>query len=196
MNLKTFIFTGRSGCGKGTQVDLLKEYIAKNDTSNKPVFHLETGAQFRNFIKGDGYSSKLANEISKSGARQPDFLAIWAWSHILVEKLKGGEHLIIDGTPRSLEEAKVLNTAMKFYGRIKPYVVYLNVSRDWSEKKLLSRGRADDGMDGIKKRLDWYERDVQPAIDFYKKDPNIIFLDINGEQSIEKVHDDIIAAIS
>jgi adenylate kinase len=196
MNPKTFIFTGRSGCGKGTQVELLKEYIAKNDVSKTPIFYLETGARFRDFIKGDSYSSKLSNEMYKNGVRQPDFLAVWMWSHIFINDLKGGEHIFIDGTPRSLAEAKVLNTAMKFYGRGKPYVVYLNVSRDWSEKKLLGRGRLDDDREDIKKRLDWYDKDVQPAVDFYKNDTDVIFLDINGEQPIEKVHEDIVAAIS
>ena len=196
MTPKTFIFIGRSGCGKGTQVKLLQEYLAKNDSSKKPVFYLETGAQFRDFIKGQSLTSKLSNEIYKTGARQPDFLAIWIWSHLLVENLTGDEHLIIDGTPRSLDEAKVLHTAIRFYKRAKPYVIYLDVSREWSEQKLLGRGRFDDDKAEVKKRLDWYEADVAPAVEYFRKDPEVIFLDIKGGRTIQEVHQDIISAIA
>ncbi len=140
-------------------------------------------------------SAKLSKEVYMSADRQPDFLAVWVWSHLLVEELKGGEHLIMDGTPRALDEAKVLKTAMDFYKREKVYIVHLEVSRDWSEKHLLSRGRFDDDAREIKVRLDWYDRDVMPAVEWFRADSRFKFIDINGEQSIEKVHQDLTAAI-
>ena len=140
-NPKTFILMGRSGCGKGTQAKIIENLLKANDPHGV-VFHLETGARFRDFVKGDSYSSKLAKVISETGSRQPDFLAVWNWAHIMVEELKGGEHIIIDGTPRSYEEALVLDTAMNFYGRERPYVIYLDVSREWSKRNLSpQRGR-------------------------------------------------------
>jgi adenylate kinase len=128
-----------------------------------------------------------------SGQRQPDFLAVWMWSHHFIEDLRGDEHLIIDGTPRSLDEAKILNNAMSFYKRVQPKVIHIAVSRAWSEKHLLARGRADDIKADIKTRLDWYERDVVPALEYYRTNPNYQFVEVNGEQSIEDVQKEILA---
>ena len=121
MELQTFIFIGRSGCGKGTQVTLLQEYIRKQDQM-RYVFYIETGERFRQFIKEHSLSSRLAAGIYKTGDRQPDFIAVWMWSHLLVERMTGEEHVIFDGTPRSLQEAQIVDTAITFYNRQRPHV--------------------------------------------------------------------------
>lgn len=192
---KTFIIMGRSGCGKGTQAKILENFL-KNQDPHRPIFHLETGARFREFIKGDTYSSKLAAQVAETGGRQPDFLAIWNWAHLMLEELKGDEHMIIDGTPRSYEEALVLDTAMTFYGRIQPIVIYLDVSREWSRAHILSRaqkeGRNDDqGSSKIEKRLDWFETEVMRGIKYFEQSNGYHFIHVNGEQAIEKVAEDI-----
>lgn len=194
MNPQTFIFIGRSGCGKGTQAELLQKYVKEKDPAGE-IFYLETGANFREFIKGSSYSSQLADRVYQTGDRQPDFLAIWMWSHVMVDSFRGTEHLFVDGTPRSLAEAMALTTAMNFYER-KPVVVYLNVSRTWSEQRLLARHRADDvSADMVKKRLDWFEHDVMPAIEYFNVNDLYRLLEVNGEQSIEQVHADIVAKL-
>jgi len=43
-------------------------------------------------------------------------------------------------------------------------------------------------------RLSWYETDVKASIDYYRTNPNCKFITINGEQSIDKVHEDIVKA--
>ena len=48
MNLQTVIFIGRSGCGKGTQIEQFKNFLKNND--EREVFHLEAGDRFRNLI--------------------------------------------------------------------------------------------------------------------------------------------------
>ncbi len=195
MSPQTFIFIGRSGCGKGTQADLLQKYLKTQDP-DREVFYLETGNRFRDFIKGEGLSSKLSLEISHHGARQPDFLAVWMWSHLFIENLKGNEHVIIDGTPRSINEARVLDSAVKFYNRQPAQVIYLNVSRAWAEKRLAGRGRTDDrSLEEVKKRLDWFETDVLPAVNHLREHPEYQFLDINGEQPLEEVHQSIMKEI-
>jgi len=195
MDLKTFIFIGRSGCGKGTQAKLLIEYLEKENTADK-TFYLQTGQRFRDFVTKDGLANKMANEIMEEGGRQPDFLAVWIWSNSFLENVKNKEHLIIDGTPRSLNEARVLDTAIKFYKREKPTIIYMDVSRGWSEERLLARGRADDlEIEDIRERLDWFEDDVVPAVDFYRDNSDYNFININGEQSIKEVHDEIMEKI-
>ncbi len=186
---------GGSGCGKGTQAKILERLLQANEP-NRPIFHLETGTLFRKFIKEDSYSSKLSKEINEVGGRQPDFLAVWNWSHHMIEELTGIEHILIDGTPRSYEEARVLDSAMTFYRRERPYVIYIDVSREWSKKRILERakdqGRTDDQTEAdVTRRLDWFKSDVMPAIKFFEQTKGYRFIHIDGEQSIEKVAEDI-----
>ena len=172
----------------------MKKLIADKDPSGE-IFYLETGARFRDFISGEKYSNRLADKIYKSGERQPDFLAVWMWAHFLVDSFKGTEHAFFDGITRSLPEALTFTTAMDFYGR-KPIVIYIDVSRKWSEERLLARGRADDkSLEEIKRRLDWFDKDSYPAVEYFGSNPTYTLLTINGEQTIEDVHKEILSKL-
>ncbi len=103
---QTFVFIGRSGCGKGTQAKLLMEHL-KQVEPERAVYYLETGAKFREFLDKGYPSSELARRRMDAGERQPDFLAVYMWSHLFVENMKGDEPLVLDGTPRSILEAQV-----------------------------------------------------------------------------------------
>ncbi|MEK7582152.1 MAG: nucleoside monophosphate kinase [Patescibacteria group bacterium] len=187
MNQQTIIFIGRSGCGKGTQARLLENYLKEN------VLYLETGTKFRDFIKGESFSSKLSRKIYDNASLQPSFLAIYFWAKFLIENFKGNENLIIDGTPRYKEEAEALTVAMKFYGRT-PTVLYINVSKKFSETHLRTRGRIDDlKEEDIQKRLKWFETSVTPTIKYLKNEKTYRFFEINGEQSIGEVHKEILS---
>ena len=194
-DLTAYILIGRSGCGKGTQakalIDDLTQTNNKINSKEENILYTETGQYFRDFIISDGYSSRLSKDLMTKSKPQPAFMAIWIWARVLVDKLKENDHVIFDGTPRSLIEAKALDTALDFYNFKKRVVIYLDVSRQWSEKKLLLRGRSDDHAEDIKARLDWFDRDVSPVLAFYKNATNYHYLTINGEQSIESVHLDI-----
>lgn len=195
MKLHTIIFIGRSGCGKGTQADIFKNRIHKQDEEHCPILYVETGERFRQFIRDRQYSSELSKAIYEKDERQPNFLACWMWATVLIDELSEKMHLIFDGAPRARAEAELLTTAMRFYSRERPTVIHINVSRKWSEERLLARGRSDDlNLAKIDKRLDWYDRDVIPAVNYFKSDPFYRFVEVNGEQSIEKVHSDIVAA--
>jgi len=192
--LQTYIFIGRSGCGKGTQAKLLIEKLQSAGviSEQNPFFHIETGAGFRELVSGTGYTSRLSKEVMDRSDRQPDFLAVWIWGDFLVKNLKGNEHLIFDGCPRSLYEATMLIEALQFYGRSDINVIYMDVSNDWSIARLKARGRFDDQKAGdIEKRLAWFEKDVLPAIDFFAKNEHCHFYQVNGEQTVELVHQEI-----
>ncbi|MEK7157883.1 MAG: hypothetical protein AAB688_02270, partial [Patescibacteria group bacterium] len=90
---QNFTFIGRSGCGKGTQARLLGEHLSKVD-SQREVFFLETGAEFRKFIQGEGYTQRLSKKIYDDGGSQPEFLSVYMWSRVLAESFKENEHLI------------------------------------------------------------------------------------------------------
>jgi adenylate kinase len=194
MDLLTVIFLGRSGCGKGTQIEKLIELIKSKD--KRSIFHLEAGARFRSFIKEGSYASGLAQKINDVGGLQPEFLAVWAWGGEIVRHLRPNQHLLIDGTPRRLNEAKVLGSALNFFERGKVAVVYLNVSREWSINRMTSRGRADDkDVNSLDEKMRWFEKDVSPIVDYYRDSNEVNFYDINGEQSVEKVHTDIVRSL-
>ena len=177
----TFIFIGRSGCGKGTQAELLMEHIKNFEENPQEVLYVETGRKFRDFIEGTSFSSRQARKVMERSDRQPDFLAVRMWSEVLTDNLSGSEHIIFDGTPRSMPEAEMLDTAMKFYNRGLVRVVHIDVSRTWSEARLKSRGRKDDkSLSDIKKRLDWFDDDVEPAIRYYEENKDYKYIKVNG----------------
>ncbi len=195
MPLHTVIFIGRSGCGKGTQADLFKNRLHKHEEGKRSIVYIETGDHFRKFIRGKSFSSELSKTAYENDERQPNFLACWMWANMIIEELGPDMHLIFDGAPRARPEAELLTTALKFYQRERPVVIHINVSRRWSEERLLARGRSDDrSLAKIDKRLDWFDKDVLPALDYFAKDPYYRYLEVNGEQGIEAVHRDIIAA--
>ena len=93
-------------------------------------------------------------------------------------------------------EAKILESVFDFYNIKKVNIIYLNVSRDWATNRMKARGRADDLEDhDIKKRLDWFDNELIPVIDYYRSHKNHNFIEINGEQEIDKVHEDIISTL-
>src|SRR3972149_5655008 len=179
MNSPTYIFIGRSGCGKGTQALLLKKYLG---TKGQEVFYLESGAKFRDFVSQSGYTAQLSNTIMKKGELQPAFLAIHIWSHLMIEQMDEKKHLMIDGTPRKLAEAKILDEAFKFYGRKEMKIIYVNVSDAWSIARLEGSKRADDkSLEEVQKRLAWFNSEVMREVEYYKNNSDYDFFDINGE---------------
>jgi len=193
MDKKTVLFFGKSGSGKGTQAKLLRDHLEKN--TDRKVLYIETGDKLREFVKEDNYSSKLTKEIIGSGELMPEFLPIWLWSDHLVKNFTGEEHMILDGLSRRADEAPVLESALKFYKIKNPTVIYLNVSRKRAFELLKGRGRKDDTDEYINNRLDWFDENVVPAMDYFKNDGYATFVDINGEQSIEEVHTDVLKAL-
>lgn len=191
MKPEVFIFIGKSGSGKGTQVDLLTEFLKKNDPK-RDIVYLQTGKVFRDFIQGKTYTQTLSNKIYEAGGLQPEFLAINMWSNYFVEHMKPDAHVIIDGTPRKPTEAKTLDSAIQFYNWSRPHVFHIEVSHDSATTRLIKRGRFDDSPQGIKSRLDWFESDVAKALEFYHDNAGYYYHQINGEPSPEEVHRDIL----
>jgi len=191
---KVFIFIGRSGCGKGTQADMLIKTLKKKDPSRETLY-IQTGQEFRKFIKGQSFTEKRSAEYYKTDKLQPEFLAIKMWVDFLVDNYNGDEHIIFDGTPRKLHEAKVLDSVFGFYGFDKPYVINIDISAKEAERRLLLRKRLDDAEEDVLKRLSWYETDVAPTIDYYRDNPDFHFLKINGDRTPEEVHADIVRSI-
>ncbi len=192
---EAYIFMGRSGCGKGTQVELFKKAI--EEKTGAQTLHVETGAFFRQFIKGETFTQKLTAQIVNSGGLMPESLAMNMWVNFLNDNYTGKENLLFDGAPRKIREAEALHDTLKFYGLHGYKVIYIHVSSEWSKEKLLARGRIDDTESGVAKRIAWFDKDVMPSIEFFRANRDgCTFVEINGEQTVEKVHEEIMAKIA
>ncbi|MCB9809084.1 nucleoside monophosphate kinase [Candidatus Nomurabacteria bacterium] len=185
----TYIFFGRSGSGKGTQAELLMEYL---QNQSRDVLYIETGREFRSFINEANYTSQRTKEALNRGELLPVWLPVWLWAEKLVRNFNGTQDLVLDGLARRMTEAPVVDSALKFYGRNNCKVVHINVSREEAKQRLMSRGRPDDTeQEKIQRRLDWYDRDVLDVMDYFADKKGYEFIDINGEQSVEDVFSEI-----
>lgn len=193
MNQKTVIFIGRSGCGKGTQSDLLIDYFKKQNTE---TLYLSTGNEFRKLIaEGDNFTSKKVNDIYEKGARHPDFLCVTILGNFFKNIFDPNKNMIMDGGLRSLNEALTVTDIFDFYEIDNVFVFNLDVSHQWSIDKMKNRKREDDNSDIFEAKKKWFEDEVVPAINYLENNPRFKFYKINGEQDIEKVHSDIITCL-
>ena len=191
MNQKVFILIGRSGCGKGTQGALLSKYLKEIDP-NRETLYVQSGAEFREFIKGNSATQKISNELYKADKLQPEFLSVYMWINILIRNYSENEHIIFDGAPRRRHEAGVLDSIFDFYNLKHPFVINIDVSEKWAIERLTARHRMDDKSEDIEKRLAWYNTDVIHTIEYYKDNSRYNFLSINGERPIDEIHKDIV----
>ena len=183
---RTIIFIGSQGSGKGTQARLLKEYFEIKSPA-VPAFLFGTGAGFREFAGKDGVTNKLVSERLAPGEILPVFLPIWLWTKMCIENLKGNEHIIFDGSPRTELEAEVLESAFVFYGRRAVDVVVLNIPKATALERVLSRGRADDTESAISARLNWFEENIRPVLGFFEENPRYNLISIDGTQTPDAV---------
>lgn len=192
----TVVFFGRSGSGKGTQAQLLLEYLKKNDPERKSIY-VETGDRFRKFIhESDTYTASRVKEVMGAGGLMPAFVPVWTWTGLLIDEVKGNEHLVFDGVSRRPDEAPILDSALQFYNREKPTIIFLDVPVEEVTERLIKRGRHDDKEEKIAERLRWFETDVMKAVNYFENNSLYTFINIDGDQTIENVHKDILKALS
>ena len=193
MQTETFVFFGIVGSGKGTQVKLLMDLLKKKD--GKECVYAYPGDEFRKLISSGSYSGSIVKASLERGELQPDFLTNSIFANILLNSLTNEKHLFADGYPRTVEQAKTLEEMMKFYTRKNVKIIYIEVGKEEALKRNLKRGRADDTEEGIAKRFNEYINKVVPSMNYFKDNKDYEIFTINGEQSIEGVHKDIIKAL-
>ena len=183
-----FILFGRSGSGKGTQAELIAQKFPN-------TLRLSSGDMMRDLAGQNSDAGKRIKETIESGGLPFAKMASTLWMHKIAYELKEDEGLICDGFPRRIEEAADLYEFLKWLKRIDNTKVFLiNISREEGLKRLVGRGRVDDHEKAINERLDWFDEFVVPAIIFFKEKG--LLIEINGEQSIEKIHEDIMDKLS
>lgn len=195
MDTKTVIFIGPQGSGKGTQIDKLDAVLNEVDPTTD-VVDIQTGRRFRALAaKQEGYTEKHVAQTLDSGVLQPLFLSVNLWGDAMREHVDSECHLLVDGFPRTVDEAKVLESALSFYERSPVDIINLDTPEEVVRERMESRGRADDTTESIEARLKWYREEVLPVIAYYRKRDDTTVHDIDGTLSIDEVHAAILTAL-
>jgi adenylate kinase len=191
----TFVFFGIVGSGKGTQVSLLDKYL-KDSNLVSDVLFTSTGNEYRKLVESGNFTGQIIKSSMDKGYLQPNFLTISLFTNILLTNIKEDTCLIADGFPRTIEQSQAFEQAMEFYDRSDVHVIYIEVGKEEATKRMKIRSRSDDTPEGIAKRFDEYINNVIPAMNYFKDKSGYTLHTINGEQSIEDVHKDIIKSLN
>ena len=177
MNIVIF---GPPGAGKGTQSkylvnklnafqistgDLLRDEINKNSEIGKSIINDMNDGKF--------VSDNVVNKIIKN----------------LISDPQKKNRLIFDGYPRSLSQAKNLNSLLEASNQKIDLILFLNVDKETIIKRLEKRkiieNRSDDDSETILKRYDTYMKTTKPVLNFYSSNPN--FREIDGSLEIDEI---------
>ena len=181
------ILFGRSGSGKGTQAELLAKHF--NNT-----FYVSTGDLMRDLALHNTDAGERIKKILDKGGLPFDQMATMLWMREISYKLEKDQNLVCDGFPRRFNEARDLYDFLVWLERIdNTKAMVINISGEEAMKRLLKRDRDDDDESAINERLNWYKERVVSAINFFKEKG--ILVEINGEQTVEKVFEEILNKI-
>mgnify|MGYP001301736321 FL=1 len=174
------ILIGPPGAGKGTQA----KYIEKKIDG----FQVSTGDMLRDEIKKDSdIGKKIIKDMNDGKFVSDEIVNELIKKVIFDEKYKN--KLIFDGYPRSLEQAKNLETILESSNQKIDYIFFLNVEKEVIIKRVEKRKtlekRSDDDSNIILKRYDTYMDMTRPVLDFYSKNSN--FYEIDGALKIEQI---------
>jgi len=212
------ILLGKSGAGKGTQLNLLRERLSLD--------FIGTGDLLRKRKKIEDFTGKKIAEVIDNGGIIATPVVFKLWMDLFEDiKNRGNINgLIIDGSPRKIKEAWLMDEALDWFEwdkRVK--IILIDVSEEEAIARITRRKtcpqcghimmfskdapdvddcpkcgsklmkRPEDTVEGTKKRLKWFEDEVGQTINHYDSMGKLIR--INGEQSVEDVYNDIIKAI-
>ena len=195
MKPETIVFIGPQGSGKGTQITRLMN-VLKERNPERRVADIQTGRRFRALAaKQEGYTEEHVNETLNTGILQPLFLSVVLWGDAFREKVDSDCHLLIDGFPRTVHEADVLESAFAFYKRSPVTVIHLDTPESVVRERMVGRAREDDTPESIEARLTWYREETLPVVAYYHTRKETHVFDIDGTKSIEEVHQAICSHI-
>ena len=187
------MFFGSQGAGKGTQVQMLIDYLQSKH--ERGVIHLDMGKEFRALRDSGTLFGKRTGEVIDRGNRMPDFMAIYVQTKKVAENFTGEEHIIGDGLARGPEQTTGYDDMMQFIGRDKDFqIINLVINDETAVKRLLARGRNDDTEEGIRNRLNWYKSDVVPQLEMLRSRGRTIHT-IDGEPDVETIQQSIRKAL-
>ena len=183
-SLEVLIFLGPPGSGKGTQAELLTEKLN--------LSHISIGDLLRENITNNTELGKLASSYVKSGELVPDDLIIDLMDSYITNVKNKSEisGIILDGFPRTINQAIALENKIKQLDVSIKTVLNLDISDQKILNRLAGRGRADDKPELINNRLKVYRNQTEPLLKFYSD--RSLLDSINGDQAEEDVSKAII----
>ncbi len=178
--MKYIVLFGPPGSGKGTQSENIIEKYGYG--------HISTGDVLRAEMSNETELGKTAKDFIEKGQLVPDSLIIDMLAKTL-DGIKDAKGIIFDGFPRTTGQAAALKEMLQTRGG--DVNVMLNLMVD--EKELIARllkrgetsGRSDDNLETIQKRIDTYNSQTAPVIDFYEGEGKLA--NIEGVGGIEDI---------
>jgi adenylate kinase len=175
------IIFGPPGSGKGTQAALLKDSLGMD--------HLSTGEILRAEAALGSRVGRTTARIMATGELVPDDLITQIVQRRLGEAYSPAG-VLLDGFPRTIEQAKALDTMLADTGRQVDFVIALEVPEKVLVERLLKRaakeGRADDTRSAIAERMHEYRTLTAAVLDHYRRRV-VPVLDIAGVGKIGTV---------
>lgn len=208
------VLLGPPGAGKGTQAERITREIG--------VAHLATGDMFREEVAQGTELGKEAKTYMDRGDLVPDSVTIgMLLGRLFTPGLERG--VMLDGFPRTLEQAKALDAALAEQGASIDKVLYINVSDDEVLSRLSGRwlcrgcsavyheknsppkqaGRCDRCGSDLYQRDDDTRETAQRRLERQKPPEALLahyreqgkLAEVNGERSVDAVGDDLVAAL-
>ena len=174
------ILFGPPGAGKGTQA----KYLVKKING----FQVSTGEMLRNEIKEDTNIGKLIINDMNDGKFVSDEIVNKLIASIVFNP-QNKNKLIFDGYPRTLSQAKNLDSLLNESNQSVNFIFFLNVNKETIikriEKRKVIEKRSDDDLNTILRRYDTYMETTKPVLDFYSKKEN--FHEIDGSHEIDEI---------
>ena len=174
------ILFGPPGAGKGTQAKYLK-----NKLNN---YQVSTGDILRDEIKKETEIGKKIISYMNDGKFVDDEIINKLIKKIIFDKQKKNK-LIFDGYPRTLEQAKNLNSWLTDSDQKIDFIFFLNVNKniiiERIKKRKIIEKRSDDDLETFIKRYDTYMETTKPVLDYYSIKPN--FNEIDGGLKITEI---------
>lgn len=151
------VIFGRQGAGKGTQSQRLVDAYG--------VVHVSTGDMLRAAIAAETELGLAAQKIMDAGGLVDDQTMIGIVAERLAEDDIIERGVLLDGFPRTPSQAEELVTILG--DRAIDAAINLEVSVEEVTARMLERGRDDDTPEAIAKRLDLYESQTRPLLDWF-----------------------------
>ncbi len=152
------VVLGRQGSGKGTQCDLLQQRYDR-------VSHVSTGEMLRDAAASGTPVGRRAEALMTAGDLVPDDVVCDVVAERLGPLLRSGNTVLLDGFPRTPAQADALSEMVGADGLAG--AVLLEVGNEDALERMLVRGRADDTAAGIARRLELYETQTAPLVDWF-----------------------------
>lgn len=147
------------------------------------------GDILRDHVAGKSILGRMANEYMRTGRLVPDDLL----EDILFKAIDGVKtpHVVLDGYPRNLVQAKTLTNSPKKLS----VIIHLTIDEDFLYPRIARRsqieGREDDTPEKLKTRLEVYNKEMSKVFKYYKRYYPKIYHQIDGFGSQQEVFHDI-----